>query len=199
MIRFYIVSLLLVILARINASPVFLILGDSLSDGHGLTEQDAWPLLIQKKGWVILNTSNAGSTLQEGVHRLRSYLSISKKDQKIHYLVIALGSNDGLRVYPVGTIERNLMTLIDIAQENDIVPIIIGWQMPPNYGPYATKFKEVFKKVAEDRNVLFIPCPLESFADDQQYFQSDGYHPNDSAQILIAENILNGLKGFIVQ
>jgi acyl-CoA thioesterase-1 len=169
-----------------------LILGDSLSDGFGLSQPKPWPSYMQESGWEILNISNAGATLQEGYQKLQSYFKTSTS--KPTYLLIALGSNDGLRAYPISTIDHGLQQLIDLANDHHIQPLLIGWRLPPNYGPYAQLFEQVFATVAQRNHIFFIPCPLESIAEDFSYFQEDAYHPNDKAQPVIAEKLCQSLS-----
>ena len=197
-------KLLKIIIIQLYSSLIFcqsyekiLILGDSLSDGYGLSVPDqAWPYQLKETcNLEIENFSNAGATLQEGVQRLKRYF-LNQRDSNI--LMIALGSNDGLRGYPPKAIEHSLKDLIKEAKKIQLIPIIIEWKLPPNYGIYAVHFEKIFKKVAIDENIGFISFPLEKIATDLSYFQKDQYHPNDKAQKEIAKEICQGYKNWVI-
>ncbi|NBW57041.1 hypothetical protein EBR43_04520 [bacterium] len=178
--------ILLFIIPYLNSQQL-VILGDSLSDGFGLTESSPWPYYLKECDCQTINLSNAGSTLQEGYQRLQNY--IAEHPDHPHTLLIALGSNDGLRAYPFSKIEKDLSGLVDFAINNNFQPILVEWSLPPNYGAYADKFKDIFHRVAATKKIRLLPFPFEPFATDFNYFQQDGYHPNDKAQPLIAQQV----------
>lgn len=160
-----------------------LVLGDSLSAGYGLAYATPWPYELESCGWDVVNLSVSGSTIQEGHQRLRSYL---EEKTAPDIILVALGSNDGLRSYPVDKIEETLLELVEFVQGKDIDLLLTGWGLPPNYGPYALKFGHIFQNVAKVTGTPFIECPLTPFAFEYHLFQDDGYHPNDEAQPLLA-------------
>jgi acyl-CoA thioesterase-1 len=68
-------------------------------------------------------------------------------------------------------------------------------QIPPNYGPfYSRRFAGIYKKVADSENAALVPFLLEGVAEDQSLFLDDGIHPNEKAQPIILQNVLNALK-----
>jgi acyl-CoA thioesterase I len=194
-----ILSIILISLSSLLAQSdnKVILLGDSLSDGFGLeTPEHAWPYLLKETcNLQVTNLSNAGATLQEGLSRLKRYLNLNHDENNI--LLIALGSNDGLRGYPPKAIEQHLKDVIKEAKARQLIPIIIEWKLPPNYGSYAIDFKNIFKKVALDEKIGFIPFPLETFGSDLSYFQKDQYHPNDKAQKKIAAEVCDGMKDWV--
>ena len=169
-----------------------LVLGDSLSAGYGLRAEDAWPAHLQRKleslpgGHRVINASVSGETTAGGRSRLPHALETHSPD----IVVIELGANDGLRGLPLATMQANLLAMIDAAQSAQVAVVLIGMQLPPNYGPnYANKFHEVFARVAESRDVPFVPFLLDGFAADREMFQNDGIHPTAAAQPRILENV----------
>ena len=169
-----------------------LVLGDSLSAGYGLRAEDAWPAHLQRKleslsgEHRVINASVSGETTAGGRSRLPHALETHSPD----IVVIELGANDGLRGLPLATMQANLLAMIDAAQSAQVAVVLIGMQLPPNYGPnYANKFHEVFARVAESRDVPFVPFLLDGFAADREMFQNDGIHPTAAAQPRILENV----------
>ncbi len=169
-----------------------LVLGDSLSAGYGLRAEDAWPAHLQRKleslpgEHRVINASVSGETTAGGRSRLPHALETHSPD----IVVIELGANDGLRGLPLATMQSNLLAMIDAAQSAQVAVVLIGMQLPPNYGPnYANKFHEVFARVAESRDVPFVPFLLDGFAADREMFQNDGIHPTAAAQPRILENV----------
>lgn len=169
-----------------------LVLGDSLSAGYGLRAEEAWPAHLQRKleslpgEHRVINASVSGETTAGGRSRLPHALATHSPD----VLVIELGANDGLRGLPLATMQDNLLAMIDAAQAAKVAVVLVGMQLPPNYGPnYANKFREVFAGVAEARDVPFVPFLLEGFGADREMFQNDGIHPTAAAQPRIVANV----------
>ena len=169
-----------------------LVLGDSLSAGYGLRAEEAWPAHLQRKleslpgEHRVINASVSGETTAGGRSRLPHALETHSPD----VLVIELGANDGLRGLPLATMQDNLHAMINAAQAAKVAVVLVGMQLPPNYGPnYANKFREVFAGVAEARDVPFVPFLLEGFGADREMFQNDGIHPTAAAQPRILDNV----------
>src|ERR1700712_3743065 len=91
-----------------------LVFGDSLSDGFGLTRDQAYPALLATKlndaGYKVevINASASGGTSSGGLQRLPKHLA-----RKIDVLVLELGINDAFRGVPVDQIRANLQEIID--------------------------------------------------------------------------------------
>ena len=129
-----------------------LILGDSLTEGYGVSAQQAFPSLLEKKlndefssdknrSYEIINAGISGSTSSGGVSRIE-WLLKSKPD----FLILALGGNDGLRGVPVEETKNNLEKIILAAKSKDIPTLLAGMKMPPNYGiEYTREFSKQFE------------------------------------------------------
>lgn len=171
---------------------VLLIMGDSLSASYGIPADKSWVSLLdnriteQKLPVVIVNKSISGTTTQNAAERFNLLLN------SIHptMVLLAVGSNDGLRGVSPVFIKKNLEQMILECQLEGIKVILVGFMVPPNYGPtYTEQFKAVFPQLAAKYNVPFIPFLLEGIADKPQYFLPDGVHPNEIAQPIILENV----------
>lgn len=201
--NFVIISLLPFLLstpasATLLQKKVILFLGDSITEGLGVSKDDAYPALVEKKlnktGWQgkVINAGFSGATSASGVSRLKWQLK-----NKPDLLFLALGANDGLRGLEITSTQKNLIDTISLAKKEKIEIILAGMQMPPNYGARFTEdFKQMFVSVAREQKIHFFPFLLEGVAADKKLNQADGIHPNEKGHQVIAENVFNALKGF---
>ena len=177
-----------------------LILGDSLTEGYGVSAQQAFPSLLEKKlndefssdknsSYEIINAGISGSTSSGGVSRIE-WLLKSKPD----FLILALGGNDGLRGVPVEETKNNLEKIILAAKSKDIPTLLAGMKMPPNYGiEYTREFSKQFEDLANQENVPLIPFLLEGVGGNPAMNLPDRIHPNPAGHQKIAETVFQNL------
>lgn len=189
--RFFILVLMALAFTARAEPPTILCLGDSLTAGYGLTLDQAWPALLQRKlqdaglEAVVVNAGVSGDTTAGGRRRMDWLMT-----RPVDILVLALGANDGLRGLATGEIERNLQAIIDRArQERPAVRILLaGMKAPPNMGPdYSRAFEAVFPRVAERNGIALWPFLLEGVGGVAELNLEDGLHPNAEGQRRIAE------------
>ena len=169
-----------------------LILGDSISAGYGLKESENWVQLLEAslktsgKELHIINSSISGDTTIGGLSRIESDL----EEYKPNYVLIELGGNDALRGYPIEKIKSNLLKIIDASFAAEANPIIMQIRIPPNYGKnYIAAFESVYSEIAEEKNIPLLTFLLKKVALDKSLMQPDGIHPNQKAQIIIANQV----------
>ncbi len=174
-----------------------LILGDSLSAGYGLARKDSWPSLLEERlrqgkfNWRTVNASVSGETSAGGRSRIQQAIRQYKPD----LLILALGANDGLRGLPLTEMKRNLAAIIVLAKQQKSRILLLGMQLPPNYGAaYSKEFAATFASLAREQRVALVPFMMEGFADQPAYFLPDGLHPNQTAQPLIMETVWRALR-----
>ena len=179
-----------------SEAPLVVFLGDSLTAGNGLAENEAYPALIKarlaREGHPvrIVNAGVSGDTSAGGLARLDWMLS-----QHPDILVVALGANDGLRGLPVAEMESNLSAIVQRARDGGARVLLAGMLVPPNYGAdYARAFAEVFPRVAKDNHVPLVPFLLEGVGGRAALNQADGIHPNAKGQAIVADTVLEGLS-----
>ncbi len=182
------------------ANNTILLLGDSLSASYGMQEKDGWVMLLNeqlsndKANYKILNASISGETTGGGLARLPGILA----KNKIDYILIELGGNDGLRGFPPKLIKNNLLQIIALAKQQNITIFLAEIRIPPNYGlRYNTMFSDVFSSVSEETNSELIPFFLASVALKPELMQQDGIHPTKAAQPLIAAQMRTTLDKLI--
>lgn len=177
------------------AAPNILVFGDSLSAGYGIRQDAAWPALLAKRleqkrlDYSVINASISGETTSGGLSRLPA--ALDKHAPAI--VIIALGSNDGLRGLPVAGMRDNLSAMVQAAQAKKARVLIVGARLPPNYGTYATQFHAAFADVARARKTALVDFLLEGIAQDAQFFQADNLHPTAQAQPMLLDNVWRGL------
>jgi acyl-CoA thioesterase-1 len=185
-----------------RAEPVLLILGDSLSAGYGLPQDKGWVSLLanrlraEKLGYRVVNASLSGETTLGGVNRIGTALVQHRPD----VVIVELGGNDGLRGLSLDATRTNLKAMVDAIRSAGARPLLLGLQLPPNYGTgYTRKFQGLYEEVALQQNVPLVPFMLAGFADKREYFQSDGIHPTAQAQPMILDNIWPVLRPMLLK
>jgi acyl-CoA thioesterase-1 len=181
-------------------SQKIIVLGDSLSAEYGLRRGTGWvPLLAErlntptpdKRGkWIVVNASISGDTTAGGKARLPGLM----RAQTAQVLVIELGGNDALRGLPLKETRANLLDMVAMAQQKKMRVLLLGMQMPPNYGAnYAKQFEQMYQEIANSQKVALVPFFLKGVADVPQassLFQADRIHPNEAAQAQLLANVL---------
>jgi len=170
-------------------AATILILGDSLSAGYGMTEDQGWVQLLRNQlpKNHIINGSVSGETTAGGLRRLPSLLASSQPD----LIVIELGGNDGLRGFPPDKLKSNLTKIIDLSQQHGAKVLLTEIMVPPNYGPrYASSFTQAYHQLAEEYAIKLIPFFMQDIATDKTLMQRDGIHPNEQAQAMITQWML---------
>ena len=175
-----------------SASKTVLVLGDSLSAEYGLARGAGWvPLLEQRLhtsriNASIVNASISGETTSGGRSRLQALLA----KHKPNIVLIELGGNDALRGLPIAATEANLREMINAGKKANAKVILLGMQIPPNYGgDYAQRFANVYPKLAKEAKVGLVPFFLEGLQTRPDLFQQDRIHPAASAQPMLLNNV----------
>jgi len=177
-----------------------LVLGDSLSAEYGLPRGTGWVALLQKQldqshpGTVIVNASISGETTSGGRSRLPALL---QQHQPTH-VIIELGGNDALRGLSLAMTGNNLNFMAKAAKAAGAKVLLLGMQMPPNYGPEVTRqFAALFPATARATGAALVPFFLKGVGDDAdplRWFQADRIHPNEAAQPRLLANVWPELK-----
>lgn len=179
-------------------SKTILIFGDSITAGYSLEMEQAFPALLQQKidsldlNYKVVNAGLSGETSAGGLRRVDWILR-----QNVDIFVLELGGNDGLRGIDPQNTKENLQGIIDkVDQKYPNAEIILtGMEAPPNLGDiYTTEFREVYRKLAESNDVIFMPFILEDVAGDPDLNLPDGIHPTSEGHKVIADNLWDVLE-----
>jgi acyl-CoA thioesterase-1 len=193
--RLFRLVIVLCLLPGISHAQNILVFGDSLSAGYGVPREAAWVSLLQQQlqrshpQYRVINASISGETTSGGVQRMAATL----RQHQPAIVIIELGANDGLRGTPLKVTEKNLDTLIRQAQSAHSKVLLLGMQLPPNYGiDYTTRFRNLYARLAQHHHVALVPFLLEGISAEQ--FQADNLHPIAEAQPLILQTVLKKLQ-----
>lgn len=176
-----------------------LVLGDSLSAEYGLKRGSGWVALLEQRLKAeqmqasVVNASISGDTTAGGRARLGALLT----QHRPTHVIIELGGNDALRGLPLKLTQENLSYMTQAAQNAGAKVLLIGMQVPPNYGKdYGERFAALFASVAKARRVALVPFLLTGVADDDstRLFQADRIHPKEEAHPLMLANVWPELK-----
>ncbi|WP_319004939.1 arylesterase [Microbulbifer aggregans] len=186
--------LMVVYVGQVDAdeSRTLVVLGDSISAAYGIDEREGWVQLLRNRlaekdlDISVVNASVSGETSAGGLARLPRLLSEHSPD----WVVVELGGNDGLRGYPPKALQSNLLRMVKLARDGGAEVLLLGMQMPPNYGKaYTRAFAAVYPKVAEKEKVPLVPFFLEPVALEEGTMQSDGIHPTAKAQPALLDHV----------
>jgi acyl-CoA thioesterase-1 len=171
----------------ITTQKTVLVLGDSISAAFGFDQVKGWVQIIATKfeGQLdLVNASISGDTTAGGRNRILKALA----DHQPSLVVIELGGNDGLRGTPIPLIKSNLASMIKDAQAANAKVLLLGMKIPPNYGErYTQLFEAMYRELAKEYKTLFVPFFLDGVAGIPDMMQSDGIHPTEKAQPIMAD------------
>ncbi|MBU3632082.1 arylesterase [Polynucleobacter sp. AP-Feld-500C-C5] len=191
--------LLIPIATAIHANPVILVMGDSLSAEYGLPKGSGWVKLLegqlqkQSSPWTVFNASISGETTSGGLNRLPALLE-SKKPGMV---LLELGANDALRGLSIEQTQNNLRRMIVLSKKTGAKVLLLGMQIPPNYGQQYTKqFKELYSTLAVQEGVELLPFFLNGVAANKELFQADNIHPNVAAQAILFKNVWGAMAPY---
>ena len=181
-------------------APTILVVGDSLSAEYGLKRGTGWVALMEqrlaqeKTAATVINASISGDTTAGGRARLPALISQYHPTM----VVIELGANDALRGLPLPMTQDNLQAMTKLAQSGGAKVLLVGMQMPPNYGQdYSDRFAGIYATVAKANKAALVPFLLKGVADvpdSLQLFQNDRIHPKEAAHPTILNNVWPAVK-----
>jgi acyl-CoA thioesterase I len=202
-----ILALLFIVLAMqasaaYSASKTILVLGDSLSAEYGLVRGTGWvPLLVdrlktEKIDANVINASISGETTSGGKSRLPQLLAKHRPE----VIIIELGANDGLRGLSIAATEQNLRSMIKASKDAGARVLLVGMQIPPNYGvDYTRRFAGMYPKLSKELKLALVPFLMENFAQQPAMFQADRIHPAPEAQPIMLNNVWPHLKPLLIK
>lgn len=181
--------------ANTSARRTILVVGDSLSAEYGIDRGSGWVALLEQRlakekiDATVVNASISGDTTSGGRSRLPALL----KQHRPTHVILELGGNDALRGLPLSMTRDNLAQMAQAAKAAGAQVLIVGMQVPPNYGRrYSDDFAALFARVAKDEGAALVPFLLKGVADGPQsesLFQTDRIHPRREAHPMMLANV----------
>lgn len=179
------------------------ILGDSLTEGLGVSQSSAFPALVQKKiderkmQWKVISAGSSGSTSASGPGRIK-WIVNPKNKERPDLILVLLGSNDGLRGLKPEDTKKNLKQTVELAEKEKISVVLGQMQMPPNYGKdYTEQFAKIFPEISKENKIPLASFLLEGVAGDPKLNLPDGIHPNEKGHMKVAENIFREIEPYL--
>ncbi|MFI8717159.1 arylesterase [Stenotrophomonas sp. NPDC077464] len=175
-----------------------LVVGDSLSAAHNIPATSGWVNLLQQRvnqqitpAPAVINASISGETTAGALTRLPALL----QKHRPSVVVIELGGNDALRGLTPAQLRGNLEKMIVASQKAGANVLLLGIDVPPNYGPaYRDRLRQTYAGLAAQYKVPLLPFLLDGVALKPGLMQSDGLHPTAAAQPRVLENVWPLLK-----
>ena len=191
MLKFFLIGIM-VFFSTLAQAKSIVVLGDSISASYGFEVQHGWVALLEQKlksthpDYTMVNASISGDTTAGGLARLPRLL----KQYQPEIVLLELGANDGLRGMSLKAMQKNLSAIIKQSQKSGARVLLLSMRIPSNYGKrYTEMFYNSYQKVAGKHKISVVPFILEDVALDKSQLQSDGLHPNEKAQPIIANHI----------
>lgn len=177
-------------------AATILVLGDSLTAGHGLDGRDAFPSRLEAAlrdvalDVRVINGGVSGDTTAGGLARL----DWSMRD-KPDLVIVELGANDALRGLDPAATYRNLDRIVARIRARGARVLLAGMRAPPNMGAeYGNEFNAVFPELARQHNIAFYPFFLDGVAGIPALNLDDGMHPNARGVAVIVERMLPAVR-----
>lgn len=172
-----------------------IIIGDSLTEGYGVSKEKAYPALLEQKlknaklNWEVVNSGISGSTTASAISRIKWVLK-----SKPNLIMLALGANDGLRGLKPEESKKNLQEAIDVIQKAQVPIVLAGMMMPPNYGKdYQKAFEKIYLDLVNKNKLIFIPFLIEGVGGKPELNLADGIHPNEKGHVIVAEHVFKSI------
>jgi len=184
-------ALMLAAPAAVARGQQVLVMGDSLSAAYGLRPEQGWVALAEAKStrYEFHNASISGETSAGGRSRIAAELKRVKPD----IVVIELGANDGLRGLPLTQLGSNLGWMIGASKAAGARVLLVGLQLPPNFGRYASDFQRSYALIGQRLDTGLVPHFLAPLGTQRKWFHADNLHPVAAAQPLLADQMLRAL------
>lgn len=174
-----------------SAMKTIVAVGDSLTAGQGVAEEESYPAQLERKlkadgyNYAVVNAGVSAETSSGTLARL-SWLLTMNPD----IVILETGANDGLRGIDPQVAEKNIREILRALQDRDVVVLLAGMKMVMNLGPiYVSRFNGVYPKLAGEFDPVFYPFFLDGVAMKSELNQDDGIHPNGEGYRVITENI----------
>jgi acyl-CoA thioesterase-1 len=180
---------------------VIVALGDSLTAGYGLPQNQSFPAQLEAalkaRGQTvrIVNAGVSGDTTSAALKRLDWALP-----ENASAVIVELGGNDALQGLPPAETKAALAKIIEQLKAKGLPVLLAGMEAPRNMGKdYVETFGAIYPDLAARYDVLLYPFFLDGAALNDGLMQRDGIHPNGKGVAKIIENILPKVEELLAQ
>ena len=180
--------------------PVIVALGDSLTAGLGLPQDEAFPAQLsggqqQRVAIAPRARGTAVAVVNAGVSGDTASAALGRLDWAIpadaSAVIVELGGNDALQGLPPEGIKSSLAKIIEQLQAKGLPILLAGMETPRNMGKdYLTAFAAIYPDLAARYGLILYPFFLDGAVLDNSLMQGDGIHPNAKGVARIVELIM---------
>jgi len=174
-----------------RSKGIIVAVGDSLTAGLGVNEDDAYPARLEKKlraagyDWKVVNAGISGETSSGTLSRINWVMKLLPD-----IVILETGANDGLRGIDPRLTKRNIDETIRILKQKNVIVVLVGMQMVRNLGQeFTRRFAELYPALAKKHNLILVPFFLQKVAGDPLLNQADGIHPTAEGYRIITETV----------
>jgi acyl-CoA thioesterase-1 len=178
--------------SRIEFAGTIVAMGDSLTEGLGVEENQAYPALLQDQlaargySYRVVNAGVSGETSSGALSRIEWILTL-----KPDLIILETGANDGLRGLNPELTRSNIEKIVEVLQARKIPLLLAGMQMARNLGPrYTDDFARIYPEIAKKYDLILMPFFLEQVAGQPKLNQADTIHPTAEGYRIVAQNQL---------
>ncbi|HMO05948.1 MAG TPA: GDSL-type esterase/lipase family protein [Kiritimatiellia bacterium] len=161
-------------------------LGDSITEGVCVPDGPPYPArLADLSGKQVINQGLCGERSGEAASRIGSVL----KRYQPGYIVIFYGANDAIFALSPESVANNLRNMCNAAIANKTVPLLATCL--PMYDRYSfanatvLSYNPLIRELGKELGVKVIDLEKE-FGNERSFLQSDGLHPSDAGNQVIA-------------
>lgn len=182
--------------------PLVAFLGDSLTSGWKLTEEEAYPALVGRtltergRPIRVLNAGISGERAAQGLARLSGVL-----EHHPDVLVVALGINDALHGDPLEGTEAALRQVLEQGRASGCLLVLVGFRIPDQRhgAEYARRFGQMYPSLAAEYKVALVPDLLAGVAGQEELLFPDRLHPNAAGHVRVGEILSPTLELVLAQ
>ena len=171
---------------------VVLVLGDSISAGHGLSSEQSWVAHLEPlTGWSLVNAGVSGDTTRQGRARLSGLL----EEYRPAAVIIELGGNDMLRRLPVKDTTDTLAAMITEVRAAGARPVLMAIPAPSVAGAAFGSLSDAdfYAELAERQKVPLIDDVVSDVLSDAS-LKLDQLHPNAAGHRQLASRTADKLR-----
>jgi acyl-CoA thioesterase-1 len=174
-----------------RSSGTIVAVGDSLTAGLGVNEEDAYPAQLEKKlraagyDWKVVNAGISGETSSGTLSRINWVMKL-----KPDIVILETGANDGLRGIDPRLTRKNIDETIRILKQKNVTVVLAGMMMVRNLGREFTQdFADIYPSLAKKHGLILVPFFLQGVAGNPSLNQPDGIHPTAAGYRIITNTI----------
>ncbi len=176
---------------NLSIERTIIAVGDSLTAGFGVDEEQAYPARLERKlrdaGYIfrVINAGINGEKSGEALARIDWILS-----RKPDVVILQTGTNDGLRGVPPDEMKRNIDDIVRTLVEHKVTVVLAGMQnLKKRKGDYDALFAGAYPEIAQKYGAILVPLFLAGVAGQPYLNRNDGIHPTAEGYRIVTDTL----------